>query len=139
MPDLTRILPEARIPELPNPYFGKVRDCYDLSATAADPARRVLISSDRISAFDRLDHVRGWTGLYELSPDNSALLGAVPGLDNAFEIHSFSGRGVMQSWAAALCLAELITDGAFATFPRAELLSAARFDGGELQPEELHI
>lgn len=93
----------------------------------------------RISAFDRLDHVRGWTGLYELSPDNSALLGAVPGLENAFEIHSFSGRGVMQSWAAALCLAELITEGAFATFPRAALLSAARFDGGELQPEELHI
>ncbi|MEY4981755.1 MAG: hypothetical protein RIR62_21, partial [Pseudomonadota bacterium] len=25
MTDLSRILPEARIPELPNPYFGKVR------------------------------------------------------------------------------------------------------------------
>ena len=28
--DLTRILTAARIPELPHPYFGKVRDCYDL-------------------------------------------------------------------------------------------------------------
>lgn len=54
MPDLTRVLPEARIPELPNPYFGKVRDCYDLPATATEPARRILISSDRISAFDRI-------------------------------------------------------------------------------------
>ena len=71
----------------------------------------------RISGFDRLDHVRGWTGLYELSPDNSALLGAVEGLENAYEIHSFSGRGVMQSWAAGLCLAELIATGAFRTFP----------------------
>ena len=35
----------------------------------------------RISAFDRLAHVRGWTGLYELSPDHSALLGAVESLD----------------------------------------------------------
>lgn len=49
-----RILDHARIPELPNPYFGKVRDCYDLPATATDPARRILIASDRISAFDRI-------------------------------------------------------------------------------------
>lgn len=49
-----RVLDHARIPELPNPYFGKVRDCYDLPATASEPARRILISSDRISAFDRI-------------------------------------------------------------------------------------
>jgi phosphoribosylaminoimidazole-succinocarboxamide synthase len=54
MTDLTRVLDHARIPELPNPYFGKVRDCYDLPATATEPARRILISSDRISAFDRI-------------------------------------------------------------------------------------
>lgn len=52
--DLSRILDHARIAELPNPYFGKVRDCYDLPATATEPARRILISSDRISAFDRI-------------------------------------------------------------------------------------
>jgi phosphoribosylaminoimidazole-succinocarboxamide synthase len=44
-----RTLPHARIPELPNPYFGKVRDCYDLP-----DGRRILISSDRISAFDQI-------------------------------------------------------------------------------------
>lgn len=49
MIDLTRVLDHARIPELPNPYFGKVRDCYDLPDN-----RRILISSDRISAFDRI-------------------------------------------------------------------------------------
>ena len=49
-----RILDHARIAELPNPYFGKVRDCYDLPATANLPARRILIASDRISAFDRI-------------------------------------------------------------------------------------
>lgn len=49
MTDLTRILDHAQIPELPNPYFGKVRDCYDLPDD-----RRILISSDRISAFDRI-------------------------------------------------------------------------------------
>jgi phosphoribosylaminoimidazole-succinocarboxamide synthase len=50
-----RTLPHARIAELPNPYFGKVRDCYDLPADADHPqGRRILISSDRISAFDRI-------------------------------------------------------------------------------------
>ncbi|WP_153770415.1 phosphoribosylaminoimidazolesuccinocarboxamide synthase [Labrenzia sp. CE80] len=44
-----RVLDHAHIPELPNPYFGKVRDCYDLP-----DSRRILISSDRISAFDRI-------------------------------------------------------------------------------------
>ncbi|MDX5403148.1 MAG: phosphoribosylaminoimidazolesuccinocarboxamide synthase, partial [Rhodobacterales bacterium] len=55
--DLTRRLPEARIPELPNPYFGKVRDCYDLA-----DGTRLLISSDRISAFDRILAVIPWKG-----------------------------------------------------------------------------
>lgn len=54
MLDLTRVLDHARIPELPNPYSGKVRDCYDLPATRTEPARRILIASDRISAFDRI-------------------------------------------------------------------------------------
>jgi phosphoribosylaminoimidazole-succinocarboxamide synthase len=50
-----RVLDHARIPELPNPYFGKVRDCYDLPPDAGHPdGRRILISSDRISAFDRI-------------------------------------------------------------------------------------
>jgi len=45
----SRVLDHARIPELPNPYFGKVRDCYDLP-----DGRRILITTDRISAFDRI-------------------------------------------------------------------------------------
>lgn len=55
MSDLSRVLPKAHIPELPNPYFGKVRDCYDLPASARYPeGARILIASDRISAFDRI-------------------------------------------------------------------------------------
>ncbi|WP_374376750.1 phosphoribosylaminoimidazolesuccinocarboxamide synthase [Tabrizicola sp.] len=55
--DLSRSLPQARIPELPNPYFGKVRDCYDLP-----DGTRLLISSDRISAFDQILAVIPWKG-----------------------------------------------------------------------------
>lgn len=40
-------LDDATIPELPNHYRGKVRDNYDLP-----DGRRIIIASDRISAFD---------------------------------------------------------------------------------------
>ncbi|MFN3578097.1 MAG: phosphoribosylaminoimidazolesuccinocarboxamide synthase, partial [Tabrizicola sp.] len=55
--DLSRTLPQARIAELPNPYFGKVRDCYDLT-----DGTRLLIASDRISAFDQILAVIPWKG-----------------------------------------------------------------------------
>lgn len=47
-PHAHQVLEEATLPELPNHYRGKVRDNYDLP-----DGRRILITSDRISAFDR--------------------------------------------------------------------------------------
>jgi len=44
-----QILRDAAIPELPNYYSGKVRDNYDLP-----DGSRILISTDRLSAFDRI-------------------------------------------------------------------------------------
>jgi phosphoribosylaminoimidazole-succinocarboxamide synthase len=41
------VLEDATIPELPNHYRGKVRDNYDLP-----DGRRIIIASDRLSAFD---------------------------------------------------------------------------------------
>lgn len=46
---LDRVLADATIPELPNHYSGKVRDNYDLP-----DGRRILIATDRLSAFDRI-------------------------------------------------------------------------------------
>ena len=43
-----QILADVVLPELPNPYKGKVRDNYDLP-----DGRRVIVASDRLSAFDR--------------------------------------------------------------------------------------
>jgi phosphoribosylaminoimidazole-succinocarboxamide synthase len=56
-----RTLPDAVIPELPNPTRGKVRDCYDLPDTGDGP-RRLLIATDRLSAFDRNLAVIPWKG-----------------------------------------------------------------------------
>jgi phosphoribosylaminoimidazole-succinocarboxamide synthase len=44
-----RILSDAFIPELPSYYRGKVRENYDLP-----DGRRIIIATDRLSAFDRI-------------------------------------------------------------------------------------
>jgi phosphoribosylaminoimidazole-succinocarboxamide synthase len=46
---LDNVLRDATIPELPNHYRGKVRDNYDLA-----DGRRIVIATDRLSAFDRI-------------------------------------------------------------------------------------
>jgi phosphoribosylaminoimidazole-succinocarboxamide synthase len=46
---LGNVLSDATIPELPNHYRGKVRDNYDLA-----DGRRIIIATDRLSAFDRI-------------------------------------------------------------------------------------
>lgn len=46
---LDNVLRDATLPELPAHYRGKVRDNYDLA-----DGRRVIIATDRLSAFDRV-------------------------------------------------------------------------------------
>ncbi|WP_424811144.1 phosphoribosylaminoimidazolesuccinocarboxamide synthase [Roseococcus sp. YIM B11640] len=43
------VLRDAHVPELPNRYAGKVRENYDLA-----DGSRILITTDRLSAFDRI-------------------------------------------------------------------------------------
>ncbi len=90
----------------------------------------------RMSGCERLRHVTGWAGLYEVSPDRSAILGAAA--PRIFEAHSFSGRGVMQSYGAGQALAELIAFGRFDRFDAAAL-DRRRFAEHHLVWEELHI
>jgi len=90
----------------------------------------------RMSCMERLRHVTGWAGLYEVSPDRSAILGrAAPRI---YEAHSFSGRGVMESWGAGQALAELIANGKYDKLD-ASALSRDRFQRGEQAFEALHI
>jgi sarcosine oxidase subunit beta len=90
----------------------------------------------RMSCFERLRHVTGWAGLYAVTPDRSAIIGRLG--PRLFEAHSFSGRGVMQSYGAGQALADLIVKGAYERLD-ASALGRERFAAGKLIHEELHI
>ncbi|MDH3728288.1 MAG: FAD-binding oxidoreductase, partial [Myxococcales bacterium] len=90
------------------------------------------------SVFERCKHVRGWSGLYAVTPDRSGIAGRVGGFTNLFEAHSFTGRGVMQSYGIATAMAEWIDLGnasrAIAALTRDRFADRARW-----LVEDLHI
>ncbi|MGE0616382.1 MAG: NAD(P)/FAD-dependent oxidoreductase [Bacteriovoracia bacterium] len=94
---------------------------------------------ERSSKFERLKHLTGWSGLYEVSPDESAIIGAVElgeagRVGGCFEAHSFSGHGAMHSYAAGLALAEKMLRGRYETLDL-HPLRGARFECGDLVRE----
>ena len=98
---------------------------------------------NRATVFERLKHLTGWAGLYEVSPDISAIIGRVEWGDagkngRIFEAHSFSGHGVMQSYAAGLALAERMVNGRYDCL-EGDLFSGMRFHSGHLLNEGLAI
>ena len=96
---------------------------------------------NRSTRLERLKHISGWGGLYSYTPDTSGILGKIPGYQNLYEAHSFTGRGVMQSYGVALAISDLILDGRFRAIDAAAL-SRDRFkssDPSVLLHEGLHI
>lgn len=103
---------------------------------------------ERSTNFERLKHITGWGGLYEVSPDHMSILGKVDrGLPvkekvSIFDAHSFSGHGVMHSYAAGVALADLIfqDDSQIRALELpVEPLSVRRFDHGVPTGEGLVI
>ena len=65
----------------------------------------------RIPALGSATILRGWAGLYEISPDNHGLMGGVDGLEGFSVAAGFSGHGFQHSPAAGQALAEFILEG----------------------------
>lgn len=62
-----------------------------------------------LPAFDRLEVVRSWAGLYAQNRlDANAILGEWPGIDGLYQATGFSGHGFQQCHAVGRYLAELI-------------------------------
>lgn len=65
-----------------------------------------------------------WAGLYEVTPDDQPILGALPDVQGLFVCAGFSGHGLMHGPAAGLLMAEEIIDGRAHTID----IDSLRFD-----------
>ncbi len=74
-----------------------------------------------------------WAGLYEMSPDQHAILGPAPGCSNLFLANGSSGHGVMHSPALGQLLAEIMSDDR-ATSLDVGALRPTRFVEGDPNP-----
>ena len=73
-------------------------------------------------------------GLYEVTPDHHAIIGAAPNLRGFFLANGFSGHGVMHSPATGLIVSELILHGESRAFDVSQL-GLERFVAGRLLAE----
>jgi len=90
----------------------------------------------RVPAFEETNMARGWAGLYEISPDNHAILGKAPEVEGLFLANGFSGHGFQHGPAAGMVMAELILNGRAETI-NIDPLAIKRFKEGKTIKESL--
>jgi len=78
--------------------------------------------------------LRGWGGLYAITPDDNPIIGAMPGAEGFFCAVGFSGHGFQQGPAVGRLLSELILDGR--TNFDLKPFAYDRFDKGEKKGEK---
>jgi len=86
--------------------FDMTVDDSCIESFRAEAAMRV----PRLADLD-IDPAACYAGLYEMSPDNHAILGVSPWCENLFLANGSSGHGVMHSPALGQLLSEIICDG----------------------------
>jgi len=74
-------------------------------------AESVAKAVARVPILETAEIKRGWAGSYDISPDNNAILGAVPGLPGFYLATGHSGHGFMHGPATGKLMAEMILTG----------------------------
>ena len=80
--------------------------------------------------------MRSYAGLYEMTPDQTGIVSAVPGVDGLHVIAGFSGHGFMHGPIAGQLMAEMLVHGRAVTMD-ASPLDLGRFARGEAHVEPL--
>lgn len=92
----------------------------------------------RMPALKDVRGVRGWAGLYEMTPDHNPIIGEAPELPGFFMANGFSGHGLMMAPAVGRAVADLIVSGMSASLD-ISAFGVHRFRGGALLSDEATI
>jgi len=65
----------------------------------------------RAPLLEEAEILRGWGGLYAITPDDNPIIGPLPGLEGFYCAIGFSGHGFQQAPAVGRILSQLILDG----------------------------
>jgi sarcosine oxidase subunit beta len=65
----------------------------------------------RAPILEQAEILRGWAGLYDITPDDNPIIGALPDVHGLFCAIGFSGHGFQQGPTVGRILSELILDG----------------------------
>ena len=115
-------------PGIPGRPYDDGVDQEWVEAVVAKAHRRVPVL--REAAIDRAGC---WGGLYEMTPDKHAILGAAPDCPNLYLANGSSGHGVMHAPALGHLLAEIVCEGEARTLDVSPL-RPGRFAEGALNP-----
>jgi sarcosine oxidase subunit beta len=109
---------------------------FDLSTNFHAMVETAEKATYRAPVFKEARIARGWGGLYEISPDNHAILGESPEVEGLFLSNGFSGHGFQHGPAVGMVMAELILNGRAQTIDINPLIPT-RFQEGKLIKESL--
>jgi sarcosine oxidase subunit beta len=65
----------------------------------------------RAPVLEKAEIIRGWGGLYTITPDDNPIIGAAPGFEGFFSAVGFSGHGFQHAPAVGLIMSDLILSG----------------------------
>jgi len=82
-------------------------DIYNEGAEAEESAAIVEFFQARIPAIENLGIRPGYSGLYDMSPDDNPVIDAVPGVDGLFTIRGSSGHGFKMGAAVGEAAAQM--------------------------------
>ncbi len=93
-------------------------------------------SMHRVPVLKDAQIVRGWAGLYAISPDHHAIIGSFPEMEGFICANGFSGHGFQHSPAVGILVSELIAEGKVSSIDIGAL-RPDRFRDGALIDEPL--
>jgi len=73
--------------------------------------RVIEMAVRRAPILEEAEILRGWGGLYDITPDDNPIIGPLPGVEGLYCAVGFSGHGFQQGPTVGRVLAELILDG----------------------------